>query len=282
MYEEANPRPPIYYIEKVRDKKMVFKQISKDEINEIMAKTKFDYDLLVKDYYIMIILYLLKDIKGIYFKGGTALQLTLLNHARISEDIDFTLDRPLKEIRKEIKKAIDESGIFGEITQDKDVDGFLRMVVPYKSDLGNDQIFLDLNERANLLTKPEKHKMKSFYPNIPDFDFPTLSLKEMVAEKVVASIGRNKPRDHYDIYRLIKAKIPIDMKLVEKKCKQSGHEFSILKMFNKAKKLKNRWDQDMIPLLAEEVTFQEVITTMAKYFKLKAEKEVLKEKAKSQ
>jgi len=261
---------------------MVFKQISKDEINEIMAKTKFDYDLLVKDYYIMIILYLLKDIKGIYFKGGTALQLTLLNHARISEDIDFTLDRPLKEIRKEIKKAIDESGIFGEITQDKDVDGFLRMVVPYKSDLGNDQIFLDLNERANLLTKPEKHKMKSFYPNIPDFDFPTLSLKEMVAEKVVASIGRNKPRDHYDIYRLIKAKIPIDMKLVEKKCKQSGHEFSILKMFNKAKKLKNRWDQDMIPLLAEEVTFQEVITTMAKYFKLKAEKEVLKEKAKSQ
>ncbi|MFH1506247.1 MAG: nucleotidyl transferase AbiEii/AbiGii toxin family protein [archaeon] len=244
----------------------------------LVVEKGFEEQLLVKDYYLTIILYLIKDIPGLFFKGGTALQKTLLNYARISEDIDFTLDRPIKEIRKEIEKTINDSQIFGKITPDKDVDGFLRLVVPYQTKFGKGSIFIDLNERAKLLTKPEKHKMKSFYPNIPEFGFPTLSLREMVAEKVAASIGRNKPRDHYDIYRLIKAKIPIDMKLVEKKCKQSNHEFSIIKMFNNAKKLKNRWDQDMIPLLAEEVTFQEVITTMAKYFKLKAEKELVKEK----
>ena len=44
-------------------------------------------------------------------------------------------------------------------------------------------------------------------------------------------------------------------------------------MFNKAKKLKNRWDQDMIALLSEQITFQEVITTLAKHFNLKEEKE---------
>jgi len=71
----------------------------------------------------------------------------------------------------------------------------------------------------------------------------------MVAEKIAAAIGRNKPRDHYDIYQIIKHKMPINMKLVEQKCKQSGDEFSIIKIFNRAKKLKKRWDEDMSQLI---------------------------------
>jgi predicted nucleotidyltransferase component of viral defense system len=94
----------------------------------------------------------------------------------------------------------------------------------------------------------------------------------MVAEKVAASIGRNQPRDHYDVYKIIKQKIPIDLRIVKKKCEQSNIEFDIIKMFNRAKKLKNRWDNDLSPLLAEEVSFTEVMTTLAKHFKLKDEK----------
>lgn len=33
-----------------------------------------------------------------------------------------------------------------------------------------------------------------------------------------------------------------------------------------------RWNDDMIPLLVEEVTFEEVMQTIAKHFKLKEEK----------
>lgn len=44
-------------------------------------------------------------------------------------------------------------------------------------------------------------------------------------------------------------------------------------MFNNAKKLKNRWDEDMIPLIADEVPFQDVIKTLARHFKLKEEKD---------
>lgn len=71
------------------------KSITKKEIDLIAAEKGFQRELIVKDYYITILLYLMKDIKGIYFKGGTALQLTVLDHARISEDIDFTVERPL-------------------------------------------------------------------------------------------------------------------------------------------------------------------------------------------
>ena len=40
-------------------------------------------------------------------------------------------------------------------------------------------------------------------------------------------------------------------------------------MFNRAKKLKKRWDEDLLPLIAEEITFQKVMKTLSKYFKLK-------------
>ena len=47
---------------------------------------------------------------------------------------------------------------------------------------------------------------------------------------------------------------------------------------NQAKKLKNRWDEDMQGLLSEQITFQEIITSLAKHFKLKEEKEKLRQK----
>ena len=49
-------------------------------------------------------------------------------------------------------------------------------------------------------------------------------------------------------------------------------------MFNNAKKLHNHWNSDMIPLLVEEVSFQEVMQTLAKHFNLKVEKDKLKKK----
>ena len=94
----------------------------------------------------------------------------------------------------------------------------------------------------------------------------------MVAEKMAAAIGRNKPRDHYDLYQIIKRKIPIDFTLVKKKCMQSGDEFNIIKMFNNANKLYKRWNEDLEPLIVEQVTFQEVMQALSKHFNLKIEK----------
>ncbi len=48
-------------------------------------------------------------------------------------------------------------------------------------------------------------------------------------------------------------------------------------MFNNAKKLHNKWNDDMTSLIREKITFQEVMQTLAKHFKLKEEKEKLKE-----
>ncbi len=252
-----------------------FTKLSEKQFSAIAGETGFQKTLIVKDYYITLILYLIKDVKGIYFKGGTALQKIFLNYARLSEDIDLSLTKNVRDVKKEITELLMSSKLFTQITQDKDVDGFIRLVIHYRGSSNEEGvIFIDMNERAKLIMDPEKHKINHFYQeNIPEFSFMTEAQKEMIAGKVMAAIGRNKPRDHYDLYEIIKAKLPIDLGLVKKKSELAHTEYNIIKMFNKAKTLKNRWDSDMDPLIAERITFQEVMQTLAKYFKLKEIKE---------
>lgn len=256
------------------------KKLTNDEFRDIASKLPFNNIVLAKDYYITAILYLIKDMGGMHFKGGTALQKIFLNYSRLSEDADFTLTKDIGEIKRKIVNILDKSGLFEKITKDKDVEGFTRLVVHYKG-FSNEEgvVFIDINQRAKLLMKPEKHQIKHFYQgSIPEFSLNILAKEELVAEKIASAIGRNQPRDHYDIYRIIKEKLPIDMEMVKKKCRQSNIEFDVIKIFNKAKKLKNRWDKDLLPLLSEEVSFQETMRTLAKYFNLKEEKDERKNK----
>lgn len=252
------------------------KKITAEQLDNVASKYPFNRPLMVKDYYLTLILYLIKDVNGIYFKGGTALNKIFLNHARLSEDIDFTISRDTKEIQKEISKILKDSGLFGEITEDKNVEGFLRMVIHYNLEGQKGEVFIDLNQRANVVNNTEKHKLNHFYEGfIPKFEINTLSKEEIIAEKFAATIGRNKPRDHFDVYQIIHAKMPLNLELAKKKCADSNDEFSIIKMFNNSKKLKNRWDEDMVSLLAKPISFQEVIQFLAQHFKLKEEKEKL-------
>jgi len=245
----------------------------KDFLN-IASQHRFNRLTLTKDYYATVLLYLLKDVVGIYFKGGTALQKIFLDYSRLSEDIDYTVTGDLKGIQKQIIKIIDESQIFEEVTLDKNVDGFTRLLVHYNGfSAEKEVVFIDLNKRAKLIEKAEMHQVPHFYEEfIPEFSVSTLSEREMFAEKLAAAIARNKPRDHFDLYMLVKKGYKIDFKLAQKKCKLSGCEFDIVMMFNKAKKLYKRWDDDMLPLLSEEVEFTEVMQTLAKVFDLKSKR----------
>ena len=254
------------------------KELSESEFKDLTARLKFNPILLAKDYHLTLALYLIRNIDGIYFKGGTALQKIFLNYSRLSEDIDFTITKDTHAIKQQMTPALQESGFFEKITEDKNVEGFTRLVVHYTGFDGNkDVVFIDLNKRAKLLLPPEKHEIKHFYSeSIPRFSLNTLAKKELIAEKVSAAITRNKPRDHFDVYEIIQAKQAIDFELVRKKCEQSNKEFDITKMFSNANKLKNRWDRDLVPLIAKEVSFHQVITSLAKHFNLKQEKKAKK------
>ncbi|MDD4877671.1 MAG: nucleotidyl transferase AbiEii/AbiGii toxin family protein [Candidatus Nanoarchaeia archaeon] len=255
------------------------KAISEDELRDIASKMPYSWLVLVKDYYITIMLCLLKEIDGIYFKGGTALQKVFLRHTRLSEDIDYTVKGNLKEIIEKITGILEKSGLFTGMAVEKEREGFARITAKYRA-FGKYEgsVFIDLNSRGTILRNPEMHSVNHFYAGfIPEFEIRTLAKAEAAAEKVRAAIQRNKPRDHYDIYMILKAGIPIDNEIVRMKCADSGIEFDITKMFNKASRLKHRWDDDLMPLMAEKVSFDEVMKTLAGHFKLKEEKKAKKE-----
>ncbi|MDO8564190.1 MAG: nucleotidyl transferase AbiEii/AbiGii toxin family protein [Nanoarchaeota archaeon] len=251
------------------------KKLTEKEFNDIASRFRFKPETLGKDYYLTLILFLIKDVEGIYFKGGTALQKIFLHHTRLSEDIDFTITRDAKKIQSEILKILEPTGFFKKITEDKNLEGFLRMVVHYNGFMGEKEtVFIDLNKRASMLLKPEEHTIEHFYEgHILPFSIKTLAVEEMIAEKLKATMTRNKPRDHFDIYKIIEANFTINLTLVEKKCKESEKEFSVIRMFKNAQKLKNQWEPDLMPLLTKEVSFQTVIKALAHHFKLKEEKE---------
>jgi len=246
------------------------KKITKDRITEIASTKGFNSIVMTKDYYVTAILYLLKDLKGLYFEGGTALQKIFLDYARLSEDVDYTVTKDLDKIKKQVTDKLMSSGLFEKATEDKDVEGYTRIVLHYKNlENQQDTVFIDLNRRAKLLEKPEKQEIIHFYTEeIPRFSVNTLAKKELFAEKLSAAINRNKPRDHFDIYMITKKGYKIDQPLARKKCEQSGTEYDIVRMFKRANKLHKRWDEDILPLLAEDVSFKEVMTTLAKHFKL--------------
>ena len=244
-------------------------EVNLDELRIIAGEQKFNLVLLEKDYLLTHLLYLIKDVDGIYFKGGTALNKIFLDHERLSEDLDFTLTKKLSVVEKEIREKL-KGTIFKKITHDKRVDKFVRLIVHYQLFHEKGTIFIDLNERAKLSLKPQKIKLPHFYKNvIPNFEVNCLNEKEIVAEKIKATIQRYKPRDYFDLYYIIKKKIPMPIGLVKQKFKEDGKEFSKELLFKKANKVFKKWDKDLSSLTKTTPKFIVVIKTLQKSFKYK-------------
>lgn len=250
--------------------------IGLDDLKIISDQQGFNLQILEKDYLVTYLLYLIKDIKGIHFKGGTAINKILLDHQRLSEDLDFSLTRNVTEVEKGIK-AVLKGTIFDKITHGKKVYGFTRLIVHYRLFHEPGTIFIDLNERAHLLLPPQNTEIKHFYKGfIPEFKISCLQQDELVAEKIMAVCSRYRPRDYFDLYYIVKKKIPIEKGIIQKKFKLDGSEFSVLEIFKNNNKVFNQWSDDLFMLMKEKLNFKEVMSVLSKHFKLKEEKEKLK------
>ncbi len=241
--------------------------ITLDELKIIAGEKGFDIVLLEKDYLLTQLLYLIRDVKNIYFKGGTALNKIFLAHQRLSEDIDFTITSNINEVEQEIRETL-KGTMFDKVTHDKKVDQFVRLVVHYKLFHEEGTIFIDLNHRAILLLKPKKLAMPHFYrEHIPTFEINSLHKNEMIAEKVMAVCQRYKPRDYLGLYYIIKKGIPISMSLVRKKFKQNRQSFSKKMIFKNSNRIFNEWNGDISKFTKEKPSFEEVMQTLKAFFK---------------
>ena len=157
--------------------------------------------------------------------------------------------------------------IFKKITYGKQGEKFTRLRIHYRLFHEDGTIFIDLNERAKLLLKPMKIDIPHFYKeHIPKFKVHCLHKNELIAEKVMATCERCKPRDYFDLYYLIKAKMPISKSLISKKFRQNGQNYSSSLIFKNTNKVYNQWNGDLSKLAKSTPNFTEVMATLKRFF----------------
>ena len=235
--------------------------ISEDKLRYLAGKHGYNLTYLEKDYFLTILLYMIKDVQGIYFKGGTCLNKIFLDHTRLSEDLDFASTEPIENVRKSIDASIDKK-IFPKIETDKTTQDFVRYHIYYKSHFqSNSYLLLDINGKATIHLKTELRKVPNFYGL--DFSINCLNIDEIVAEKIRALITRNQPRDYYDVYFIL-GKYKPNMDLVKGKIKEAREVFDMERVFRNANKIYSNWDADLVPLTNKKVDFLTVIKFLEK------------------
>lgn len=198
------------------------------------------------------------------FKGGTALQKAYgLN--RFSEDLDFTINTT-EDVLPLLEKSATRMGGFAETTLLKgektefSVNAKLKIRGPLyaRSDRSLATIVLEMSLRENILVKPNVTSIVPQYPDLQPYSAFVMSPDEMLAEKIRAIITRNKPRDLYDSWFLLRKGIRFDLHLADKKLKLYGKEFD-LKVFEKAAgALSKSWQKDLGLLMRNPPEFKEI------------------------
>ncbi len=246
------------------------KMITENRLRYLSGMKRFNIIYLEKDFFLTLMLHLLKDVEGICFKGGTALNKIFLNHSRLSEDLDFTCNGRLSEIKNAVKNMLDDNkDMFPKSVFENTTSKFFRLKILYNHILSPGHIILDVNAKASILLPPSKQLLPHFYEEIPTFKILTFNVKEIVAEKVRALITRNQPRDYFDVFTLLNDGYKIDLNLVKKKLKEAGEKFDTDRIFRNTNKIYSKWQTEIAQLTNEYEEFTTVINRLQKEFKYK-------------
>ena len=248
--------------------------ISEAKLRNIAAEKGYNLIYVEKDYFLTVLLYYLKNMEGIYLKGGTALNKIFFDHLRLSEDLDFTTTVPIDNVKKKTEEMVrQDKKHFRRIEYENEGKNFVRIKVFYQSYFGpTSHLVIDVNTKASMYLKPEIKRVHNFYKL--EFEVKTLNFDELIAEKLRAAITRNQPRDYFDLYFILKRQ-DIDMQLVQRKVEEVGETYDVERIFKNANRIYSKWNEDVGKLTNEKLTFVDCI----KFLESKLRKENMKSMA---
>lgn len=145
------------------------------------------------------------------FKGGTYLWF-FHGLRRFSEDLDFTaIGEPERRIFEDVSKGLRLMGVENEARIESDNNRSFSFKIMahgplYKNENSRCVVYVEISKREKVILKPAPIKL-----NLPEYQLPIrilagMNLEEVAAEKVRAISSREKARDVYDLYYLIKEK----------------------------------------------------------------------------
>lgn len=167
------------------------------------------------------------------FKGGTYLWF-FHGLPRFSEDLDFTsLSSINSGISEKVSKGLSLLGVANEArVESNDKSSFSFKIMAhgplYSSQNSRCVVYVEISRREKALGETLPVKL-----DLPEYQLPVrilmgMSLEEVAAEKVRAIMSRNKARDAYDLYYLIKEKgVKLNKALADRKLEYIGKSFSL-------------------------------------------------------
>ncbi|MDR1195485.1 MAG: nucleotidyl transferase AbiEii/AbiGii toxin family protein [Endomicrobium sp.] len=266
-------------------------QLWRDKVNftdliiKIANEAGFQVNLLEKDYYLTLILSKINELcPNLAFKGGTCLNKIHFDYHRLSEDLDFTMILPqTKMTRKErfaLMKPVKEKMESFVKQFDMKVENLNKaghsestmynFQLTYDSVITNKEeiIKLDISLIGTPVTLTEEKEIKHKFFNqfgerlINIGNVTTLSLKELIAEKMRAGATREKiaARDFYDLDYAIRNKFDFKNKdfaaVFKKKLAQENFDADLNKYaINLGRKdeeiaeMKDKLQEELYPVL---------------------------------
>lgn len=244
------------------------------------GQTGLNATLIEKDYYCTLLLQYLyqQQSSPLIFRGGTCIGKVYADFYRLSEDLDFMIPiapesnisarkKRIVPVRKWVSKISTDMNFFTLPEDFKGHNSSRQYIayVNYRSLFLPDEparIKIEVGLRETPLLQPVQVKAKTLLMNpftrksmVPDIDVITLSIEEVIAEKLRAALTRLEPaiRDFFDIdYLVSQHKLnPKDqhlIKLLTEKLKVPGNS-PIDLTHSRKEKLRTQINTELKPVL---------------------------------
>lgn len=244
--------------------------MDKDDFRKIAGKYKVPLGTIEKDYAVTNLLLVISQfpkINKMIFKGGTAIKKIYFQDTRFSEDIDFTCrDDIADELNEFLKNEIKNIDLnFHEVKALETKGNSRKFSVKYK-DFNNhpNNVKIDLSLREKVINKTKNLPVLHIY-NLTHSKIRTMSLEEIMSEKIRAIIYSPQPRHLYDIWYLLNKKIGVNPELVNKKIALYNKEFNFDTFIKSINGLKKDWEGDLNALLPQDPPkFDKVLSIVTK------------------
>lgn len=149
---------------------------------------------------------------NIFLKGGTNLRL-LHNSPRFSEDLDFNsaiIDyEEIESLVLETLSQMEKENVKFSIQEGKQTSGGFLATVVFEGFSSPVEIQIEISQREEEKIGEVVAVANDF---IPTYNVVSVTDQQLVFEKLRALFERKKPRDFYDLYFMLRSRLPIPQK----------------------------------------------------------------------
>lgn len=251
--------------------------IGREELKRTAERKGISLANSEKDYLLDVLLFSTYQAIGdsLVLKGGTSLfKLYSLN--RFSDDLDFTLNSKRFDYRKFTEAILRYARLIGIHcvssieAHSRETNIFFSLRGPLydgrKESISH--ISMNISHRERISLPYDSAFFIPGYKDIPSFTIFAMAQKEILAEKVRAAVTRNKPRDVYDLWFLLKRGIEVEYPLINDKLEIYDRQFGWDEFVDSMLLKERLWNNDLRGLVIGPLpNFLQVVGEIEKLMK---------------